>query len=725
MTLGLVMIVKNASNCIRRTLESVKSHISSYCILDTGSTDNTIPIIRDTMKGIKGHIYHEPFTDFSTARNRALELFGEKEPYVIMLDDSYILHNPKKLVEFLKTADKSSYHISILDSETNRQYYSNRIFKTSSNIRYKYKVHEVPDTTDVWFVPSDISITDMVDGIGMQRSKERYVRDIEMLKEYPDDRRCIYFLGMTYYKLEQYEMAVKYFEKLEFNEEFLDEYLYDSMYYSTMIRLKEMNTPLYDLIPRFKRMCELFPTLAEPIYRLAILFYNEGAINRAHLLMRHAITLKEPSSTLFGYNKELYDFELKYLYVFITFYTRDLDESKRVFQELKQTTTDDSKKLRLDNLEYMLYPETELPKHMLLCDKPLIVIHTGHFAEWTPETIHETASGSEIMAFNIARELVKLGNYVVIFGNVTQTGFVDDVEFKHMSEYYEYIKSHVVQVLITSRDVNNLIFLPNILKVYFWVHDILPRGGDVILARKDRFGGFLCVSEWQRDRLMKDFAITPDVIHVTRNAIYTDRFTKSVSRIPYRFIYHSGPDRGLTHLLTLAPRIKEKYPSATFEVFCSLASIGATDMKHIQNMPYVHIRDRVSQEQIATELIMSDVWLYPTDFKETYCISALEAQASGCLCISMNVGAMKEVIGDRGVIIDGDIQSKEIQDKLLNKMYFVMDRPVIKERLVQKAHIWAMTQTFERLACEWNEMFRKVEEVDMEQMTEVNVKFTN
>ena len=44
-TLCLNMIVKNESKIIERLLTSVLSIIDTFCICDTGSTDNTIDII--------------------------------------------------------------------------------------------------------------------------------------------------------------------------------------------------------------------------------------------------------------------------------------------------------------------------------------------------------------------------------------------------------------------------------------------------------------------------------------------------------------------------------------------------------------------------------------------------------------------------------------------------------------------------------------------------------
>ena len=63
-TICLNMIVKNESRVIGRLLESVVPLIDSYCICDTGSTDNTKEIITNFFNehNIKGKIVEEPFS---------------------------------------------------------------------------------------------------------------------------------------------------------------------------------------------------------------------------------------------------------------------------------------------------------------------------------------------------------------------------------------------------------------------------------------------------------------------------------------------------------------------------------------------------------------------------------------------------------------------------------------------------------------------------------------
>ena len=49
-TISVILMVKNEKNSIKITIDSVKNYIKNIIVLDTGSTDNTIEIIRQTSK---------------------------------------------------------------------------------------------------------------------------------------------------------------------------------------------------------------------------------------------------------------------------------------------------------------------------------------------------------------------------------------------------------------------------------------------------------------------------------------------------------------------------------------------------------------------------------------------------------------------------------------------------------------------------------------------------
>ena len=101
--LSLVMIVKNEAQSIIQTIDSVKGIVDRYTILDTGSTDGTPALIRKTFgTETPGDIYVEEFVDFSTTRNRAIELEGTRSVFALMLSGGEYLEQGVLLRKFLE-----------------------------------------------------------------------------------------------------------------------------------------------------------------------------------------------------------------------------------------------------------------------------------------------------------------------------------------------------------------------------------------------------------------------------------------------------------------------------------------------------------------------------------------------------------------------------------------------------------------------------------------------
>ena len=70
----LTMIVKDEGHVIERALSSCYRMVDSYCIVDTGSSDDTKEKITSFFdsKNIKGKIIDFPFTNFEECRNQSI-----------------------------------------------------------------------------------------------------------------------------------------------------------------------------------------------------------------------------------------------------------------------------------------------------------------------------------------------------------------------------------------------------------------------------------------------------------------------------------------------------------------------------------------------------------------------------------------------------------------------------------------------------------------------------
>jgi glycosyltransferase involved in cell wall biosynthesis len=70
MKLSLAMIVKNEARCLARCLQSVRGVVDEIVIVDTGSTDDTVKIARESGAKV---VHFQWINDFAAARNFALE----------------------------------------------------------------------------------------------------------------------------------------------------------------------------------------------------------------------------------------------------------------------------------------------------------------------------------------------------------------------------------------------------------------------------------------------------------------------------------------------------------------------------------------------------------------------------------------------------------------------------------------------------------------------------
>lgn len=216
-TICLNMIVKNESKIITRLFDSVLSIIDCYCICDTGSNDNTVEIIKAYFdeKLIPGKIIQEPFQNFAYNRTFALNSASGMSDFALLMDADMIL----KLTNFNKLMLLNGADVfHILQGNDNFSYNNARIVRNNGKTKYIGVTHEYLDTPNEFkacvFPKTMIFINDVGDG-GCKTDK--FIRDIRLLKEgiekEPTNERYHFYLANTYYDLEYFEEAIKYYKK--------------------------------------------------------------------------------------------------------------------------------------------------------------------------------------------------------------------------------------------------------------------------------------------------------------------------------------------------------------------------------------------------------------------------------------------------------------------------------------------------------------------------------
>lgn len=248
-----------------------------------------------------------------------------------------------------------------------------------------------------------------------------------------------------------------------------------------------------------------------------------------------------------------------------------------------------------------------------------------------------------------------------------------------------------------------------------WVHYDVDQHAIHILKNpqdRDRFDGFLFVSEWQTQVFRETFGIGWDRAFVMRNAVspvFHELFQPGEAILPAKspdplFVYTSTPYRGLEPLMNAVPLIHERVPDARFQIFSSWAVYGRTgeaDPHHdlyerCRTTPGVEYIGGVPQTQLAQHLKQAWGLAYPSIFRETSCIAVMEGLAAGCKVITSHLAALPETTGGFGELIinpadDADL-SRRFADRVVRVVEDFRNRPVEIERELQASVEHARTQ---------------------------------
>lgn len=299
-----------------------------------------------------------------------------------------------------------------------------------------------------------------------------------------------------------------------------------------------------------------------------------------------------------------------------------------------------------------------------------IVFYVGHGLEpWSPKTIAEHGQGgSEIMAWEMARRLAKLGHSVRLYGHLSpqMEGDYDGVQYLDASRY----RNVQCDVLIASRQpaaVDDAYGCEAKARV-LWVHD-LHCGEALNQARSLRFDRILCLTEWHKAFFAGCYpSIQKSMIHVTRNGVDREMFSVPAERNPRKAIYASSPDRGLLTAVECWPDVRRQVPDAELHVFYGDANwkrvaemtgdTGAMrDLNHLRhlvaNTEGVVARGRVAPAELCREMLSAGVLASPTWWSETSGIVYMQAQAAGLVVVTSPIAALNETVGERGVMIRG------------------------------------------------------------------------
>ncbi len=288
------MIVKNEADVVVETLDSVAPYISSWVIVDTGSTDRTKDVIRKHMArlGIPGELHERPWRNFGHNRTEALNLAQGHGDYIWVIDaDDIVVGTP----DFTQLS-ADIFRMRLGDASFT--YWRPQLFRNGVRVRYEGVVHE----TAVW--ESDC-VVERLEGDYYVESRrlgarnqdtQKYARDRDLLlaevERNPEDARSVFYLAQSYFDLDDFDNSHKWYQR-RIEMEGSDE----EVYYS-MLRLAEsvtkLNWPWLVVQDIYLQAWEFRPTRAEALYAIARRYREDQRYLPGHLFAQRAAQIPFP-----------------------------------------------------------------------------------------------------------------------------------------------------------------------------------------------------------------------------------------------------------------------------------------------------------------------------------------------------------------------------------------------------------------------------------------------
>lgn len=292
-TICLSMIVKNEFHTIKDCLESVKSLIDYYVIFDTGSTDNTKEIIKNTLKEIPGEIIDAEWKNFGYNRTQTMQYSRKKANYSLVIDADMIING--QVDKYFLIAD--TYKIKILGNPT---YYLPLLF--NNKIEWK----SIGATHEYWkcnerFIEEVLPTLSILHKCNGDYRKNKFENDVKLLKqgikEEPNNTRYMFYLAQSYFDVGEFDLATIWYEKRISSGGWWEE-IYYSLYRLLCCKIKQ-NKPFEEIVEATFRAYTYHQHSAEALYELLRYCRIMGYYFFGYFAGKLVETIKTPQRTLF------------------------------------------------------------------------------------------------------------------------------------------------------------------------------------------------------------------------------------------------------------------------------------------------------------------------------------------------------------------------------------------------------------------------------------------
>lgn len=707
--------MKNEAKNLGPMLSSVRGCFDEIVIVDTGSTDNSIEFIerinktRDDWDLPEIKVFHFDWCDdFSKARQFSFDKCTKD--YVAWIDLDDCLSDPKAFIKWRDTVMHSAhYWMAIYNYAYNDkggvecQFVRERVIKRSYGFKWAYPVHEGllqmegrkywPQRVNTWTVNHRRSAEDQ------KADHMRNVRIMEKLSESELNPRMKFYYGKELFENGYPEKAGKPLMEallsgtLEPHDRIL------TIQYAAQAAMSQKAWPqVLDLA--FNGL-KLMPSRAEYWCLIGDCYLQTGQMGEAVQAYKSALQCSP---------NDLGGIVVTHNYAYCEYPTCKLAEiylasglvleAEPLIDKLHEIKSGMATQLEahLHKVKDLGEVRSGLPK----TDDVIITCPPGSMGDWDENTLADKGhGGSETAAIEVAKWIrQKTNRKVKIFqarkGRDTMESGVEYLPLSDLSGYLQNIEPHAH---IAWRHPTKLTHA----KTFVWCHDLQLQG-----AHRGEYDKIVALSEFHKNYLIETNGVPEDKIILGFNGINPDDFKVDAVKDPLKVVFSSSPDRGLIQSIDIVKAARE-LSGMDIKLHCfygtdNMRKMGLNEwadkihQKMEDHKEFVVYHGMVNKKTLMKHFKEAAVWIYPADFIETYCISAIEALCAGAFPLVRPMGALPFTLN--GAIESGmcDLIDLEVTDDASIGIWANRLVESIIDKKWQHVKVDPQTKSWERVA---------------------------
>ena len=296
------MIVRDESHVIERCLASVRPLITRWCIVDTGSRDDTPERIHKLLADRPGELHHREWVDFGHNRSEALALAKNQGDWLLLIDadEELVIDAGFELPE---RRDIQAWQIRQRPGGSN-EFYLPRLLRADHPWHFEGVLHEhlASERAFEQAVIEGLSQVGHFDSArNRQPARQKYLKDAATLaaalEKEPHNARYQFYLAQSLRDAGEHRRAHEAYRRRA-DMGGWDEEVYCALFEAA--RMLEQSAASHpEILAAYLAAWNNRPRRAEPLVELARLHRQRGEHALAHLYATRAAQTPRPDDILF------------------------------------------------------------------------------------------------------------------------------------------------------------------------------------------------------------------------------------------------------------------------------------------------------------------------------------------------------------------------------------------------------------------------------------------